>query len=186
MKEFIGRLGKKLQSLLDKIFGKKKSEWEITGFTTISRDEVSQEEWDKLMTLFDDGEAKDARANFSPEVEIQKKIVNIPYPKLPRRIFVETLLVSLVANTSCPYQVVDLSQYEEKGLAHFIVGSTRSWEELFQEWWAIGRIKDSDDAEWAVEGLESAKEHGIFSAVTGPAYLLYYEDTKTWQYEEVE
>ena len=114
MGDFIRRLGKKVQELLDKIFGKK--------------DKKPQ----SLKSIFGDGEITCGWVEIPSQPEIQKNFFNIPLTLLPKRIPVKTLLVSLAANQQSDYQVVDMSQYEEKGLAHFIIGRTCSMEELLE------------------------------------------------------
>lgn len=201
MGDFIRRLGKKVQELLDKIFGEKdrkpqslntKSWTNITStdmklgagevfldgvsfgkvesITAISKEDSSEETWESLKSIFGDGEINCGWVEISSQPEIQKNFFNIPLTLLPKRYSVKTLLVSLAANQQSDYQAVDMSQYEEKDLAHFIVGRTCDMEELLEEY-------DSEDKEW-LEEID-----GLFSTCVGKATLLHYEELGIWSFE---
>lgn len=201
MGDFIRRLGKKVQELLDKIFGEKdrkpqslntKSWTNITStdvklgagevfldgvslgkvesITAISKEDSSEETWESLKSIFGDGEINCGWVEISSQPEIQKNFFNISLTLLPKRYSVKTLLVSLAANQQSDYQAVDMSQYEEKDLAHFIVGRTCDMEELLEEY-------DSEDKEWLEE------IGGLFSTCVGKATLLYYEELGIWSFE---
>ena len=167
MGDFIRRLGKKVQELLDKIFGtkdKKPQSYDTSGWTNItstdmklgagevfldgvslgkvesitsvSKENISEESWESLKSIFGDGEINCGWVEIPSQPEIQKNFFNIPLTLLPKRIPVKTLLVSLAANQQSDYQAVDMSQYEEKGLAHFIIGRPYGMEELLEEYFA--------------------------------------------------
>ena len=168
MGDFIRRLGKKVQELLDKIFGKK--------------DKKPQ----SLKSIFGDGEMTCGRVEIPSQPEIQKNFFNIPLTLLPKRIPVQTLLVSLAANQQSDYQAVDMSQYEEKGLAHFIIGRTCRMEELLEEYFSEQKYNSEEekqeDKEWLEEMLSEA-EDGLFSTCVGKATLLHYEELGVWSFE---
>lgn len=168
MGDFIRRLGKKVQELLDKIFGKK--------------DKKPQ----SLKSIFGDGGITCGWVEIPSQPEIQKNFFNIPLTLLPKRIPVKTLLVSLAANQQSDYQAVDMSQYEEKELAHFIIGRTCSMEELLEEYFAEQKYNSEEekqgDKEWLEEMLSEA-EDGLFSTCVGKATLLHYEELGVWSFE---
>lgn len=168
MGDFIRRLGKKVQELLDKIFGKK--------------DKKPQ----SLKSIFGDGEINCGWVEIPSQPEIQKNFFNIPLTLLPKRIPVKTLLVSLAANQQSDYQAVDMSQYEEKELAHFIIGRTCSVEELLEEYFAEQKYNSEEekqeDKEWLEEMLSEA-EDGLFSTCVGKATLLHYEELGIWSFK---
>ena len=213
MREFFRGLGKFVQDLLDKIFGKKykKPQKEVFGtsgyvqmgpgevyidgkpfgrvesVTTFSGDEVTSEQWDNIMSLFGDGKTNCVQVDFSAQPEIQKNFFNIPLTLLPKRIEVKTLILTLAANQQSDYQAVDLSQYEERGLANFIVGRTTGLEELMNEY-LMEQTYDSEEEEkeereWLAEELEQAGDSGLFSSVVGKATLLHYEELGVWSFE---
>ena len=64
-----------------------------------------------------------------------------------------------------------MSQYEERGLAHFFVCRKQSQEELLEEYWA----------QHPESTLEVGEEDSIISAVIPEAILLEYEDG-VWDY----
>ena len=218
MGDFIRRLGKKVQGLLDKIFGKKDkkpqswhgtSGWtnitstdmklgagevfldgvslgKIESITSISKEDIPDETWESLKSIFGDGEINCGWVEIPSQSEIQKNFFNIPLTLLPKRIPVKTLLVSLAANQQSDYQAVDMSQYEEKGLAHFIIGRTCGMEELLEEYFAEQEYNSEEeeqkDKEWLEEMLSEA-EDGLFSTCAGKATLLHYEELGIWSFE---
>lgn len=218
MLKIIRGLGKKVQSLFKKIFGKKENaepkeftslslgwdemEFTVDGFKVspiqivkLDDDNPPLYEWkphwqcelscdnvdindDLLKQLCgnDDDEMKISAQEFSWLSDELKKILNTPRTFLPKPYWCETLLVSVAANQQSTYQAVDLSQYEEKGLAHLIIGRMESWDELFQDY-------DSETEE-CLRGV--AEEDGFISAYIGAATLYHYEDLGIWSYEEAE
>ena len=218
MGDFIRRLVKKVQGLLDKIFGKKNKKpqsWDDTSgwtnitstdmklgagevfldgipfgkvesITSISKNDIPEETWESLKSIFGDGEINCGWVEIPSQPEIQKNFFNIPLTLLPKRIPVKTLLVSLAANQQSDYQAVDMSQYEEKGLAHFIIGRTCSMEELLEEYFAEQKYNSEEekqeDKEWLEEML-SEVEDGLFSTRVGKATLLYYEELGIWSFK---
>lgn len=218
MGDFIRRLGKKVQGLLDKIFGKKdrkpqswhdtKSWTNITStdmkfgagevlldgvplgkfesITSISKEDISEEARESLKSILGDGEISSGWVEIPSQPEIQKNFFNIPLTLLPERIPVKTLLVSFAANQQSDYQAVDMSQYEEKGLAHFIIGRTCGMEEILEEYFAEQKYNSEEekqeDKEWLEEMLSEA-EDGLFSTCVGKATLLHYEELGVWSFE---
>ena len=218
MGDFIRRLGKKVQGLLDKIFGKKNKKpqswhdtksWtnitstdmklgagevfldgvplgKVESITSISKEDISEEAWESLKSIFGDGEINCGWVEIPSQPEIQKNFFNIPLTLLPKRIPVKTLLVSLAANQQSDYQAVDMSQYEEKELAHFIIGRTCGMEELLEEYFSemqySSEEEKQEDKEWLEEMLSEA-EDGLFSTCVGKATLLHYEELGVWSFE---
>lgn len=208
MIEFFRGLGKKVQGLLKDIFSKKEkpqnnclttcgsftslgpgevyidgeSIGKIKEIVSISKDDLPDEEWESLKSIFGDGEINCGWVELHPVMEPEKKIFNIPLSFLPKRYWCKTLLISMVANQANDYQAVDMSQYEEKKLAHLILGRTSSWEELIEEY-----LEDyEEERAWVEETIERAKKHGLFSVPIGEATLLHYEELGVWDYEEIE
>ena len=115
--------------------------------------------------------------------EIQKNFFNIPLTLLPKRYSCKTLLVSLAANQQWDYQAVDMSQYEEKGLAHFIIGRTCDMEELLEEYFSEMQYSSEEEEQEDREFFEEIMEDGLFSTCVGKATLLHYEDLGVWSFE---
>lgn len=176
MGDFIRRLGKRVQELLDKIFGTndKKPQssstknWtditstdmklgagevfldgvplgKVESITSVSKENISEESWESLKSIFGDGEINCGWVEIPSQAEIQKNFFNIPLTLLPKRYLCKTLLVSLAANQPYDYQAVDMSQYEKKGLAHFIVGRTCNMEELLKEYFAEQKYNSEEE-----------------------------------------
>ena len=161
MKEFFRGLGKKVQSLLDKIFGKKETQpQEEVVFTSSNNlsfgpgeifiDGRSIGRVESITTLGEDelysiygldvgdsnGKINRGRVEIPSGPETQEFSFNIPLTLLPKRYPCKALILSLAANQPYDYQAVDMSQYEERKLAHFIVGRTCSVEEMMEEYLA--------------------------------------------------
>ena len=215
MGDFIRRLGKKVQGLLDKIFGKKNKKpqsWDgtsgwtnitstdmklgagevfldgipfgkVESITSISKNDIPEETWESLKSIFGDGEINCGWVEIPSQPEIQKNFFNIPLTLLPKRIPVKTLLVSLAANQQWDYQAVDMSQYEEKGLAHFIVGRTCDMEELLEEYFSETQYDSEEDEQEDRKFFEEIVEDGFFSTCVGKATLLHYEELGVWSFE---
>ena len=81
-------------------------------------------------------------------VDALEKLCNTPLTILPKRYFVKTLIVSTFANWDYDSIGVDISQLEEKGIAHYFCTSTKSMEEHMKEFRAAH--PEADD--W--EGVE--------------------------------
>ena len=188
MKNFFKSLGKFVQNLLDKIKKRRPQKLEkgqlfyadgkpigtIKDVAVVRQEDVSKEEWNRLMSLCGDGDSWSAQVkNFDMSEEL-KKIFNIPLTNLPKAYWCKTLLISMAANQPYDYQAVDFSQYEERGLAHYIVGSTKSPAELEAQYQEItGERVEEGDLCWS--------EDGLCSVIVGGAELLYYEDEGIWE-----
>lgn len=178
MGEFFRGLGKKLQDLLDKIRGKKEDYESVSSiFGTIDTEtqvfnKIDEKGFVEIPSCADvKFELVYDKENDINELE---KYFSIYRTLLPKRYRVQTLLVTLAANQPYDYQAVDMSQYEEKSLAHFIVGSTKSKQELEAEY----------DAKWNEEEDGPLwSETGWASAVVGEATLVHYEEFGVWDIE---
>lgn len=190
MKEFIRRLGKKVQELLDKIFGKEEPKQKYTAAMIEDDEELKialenlkadliDVDWGKISRNIEAQLALENPAWSKSELE---NFVNITYPFLPKRIGCKAIILSLAANQQSDYQAVDLSQHEEKGIAHFIIGRTCSLEQLI----AQEEQLDEEDIEWIRDEVARNKESGLFSALIPNATLLYYEALGVWDFEEAE
>lgn len=210
MKEFIRRLGEKVQGLLDKVFGRKNKEpqssntngWtnitstdmqlgagevfsdgmslgKVESITSISKEDIPDDTWESLKSIFGDGEINCGWVEIPSQPEIQKNFFNIPLTLLPKRIPIKTLLISIAANQESDYIAVDMSQYEEKGLAHYICGREADWDEVLNEY-----AFEENDRDFFQEEIETAKEYGVFSSVLKDATLLHYETLGLWEIEE--
>ena len=197
MKKLIRSLGNLVQTLWNKIFGKKKKKAEdiILGEGTIfinneafgevkqikmlSKEEVSTDQWDNLISLFGDGETNTATLEILPEDNTLEKFFNIPLTFLPKPYWCETLLVTIAANQESDYQAVDMSQYEEKKLANFIIGRKDDWDKIFEEYYEDGLEEEEEDSAL----LELGREDGFLSVCMGKATLYHLEDLGLWYYE---
>ena len=88
-------------------------------------------------------------------------------------------MISVAANQESDYIAVDMSQYEEKGLAHYICGREADWDEILNEY-----AFEENDRDFFQEEIETAKEYGVFSSVLKDATLLHYETLGLWEIEE--
>lgn len=195
MKEFIRRLGKKVQELLDKIFGKEEPKQKYTA-AMIEDDEELEVALENLKADLIDVDWGKVSRNIEAQLALEnpawskselENFVNITYPFLPKRIGCKAIILSLAANQQSDYQAVDLSQHEEKGIAHFIIGRTCGWQELICEYMSQEEEQlDEEDIEWISDEVARCKESGLFSTLIKGATLLYYEALGVWDFEEVE
>ena len=216
MMEFFRDLGKKVQDLLNRIFGKKEkpqNEVKWDSFTTcgsftslgpgelyidgesigkireivsISKDDLPDDTWESLKSIFGDGEVSSGWVEIPPVMEPEKKIFNIPLTFLPKRYWCKTLILSLAANQESDYQAVDLSQYEERKLAHYIIGRKGDWEDIAIEYAEDQEGDFEEEKAWAEEVVRESAETGLFSTTINNVWLLHYEELGVWDYEEVE
>lgn len=194
MKEFIRRLGKKVQELLDKIFRKEEPKQKYA-VAMIEDDEELKIALENLKADLIDVDWGKVSRNIEAQLALENPIwskselenfVNITYPFLPKRIGCKVIILSLAANQQSDYQAVDLSQHEEKGIAHFIIGRTCSLEQLMCDYIAQEERLDEEDIEWIRDEVARNKESGLFSALIPNATLLYYEALGVWDFEEAE
>lgn len=196
MKKLIRRLGNFVQTLWNKIFGKKKEKieditlgkgtvfinnepfGEVKQIKMLSKEEVSTDQWNNLISLFGDGETNTATLEILPEDNTLENFFNIPLTFLPKPYWCETLLVTVTANQESDYQAVDMSQYEEKKLAHFIIGRKDDWDKIFEEYYEDEQEEEEDSAL-----LELGREDGFLSVYIGKATLYHLEDLGLWYYE---
>lgn len=190
MKEFIRRLGKKVQELLDKIFGKEEPKQKYA-VAMVEDDEELKVALENLKADLMDADWGKISRNIEAQLALEnptwskselENFVNITYPFLPKRIGCKAIILSLAANQQSDYQAVDLSQHEEKGIAHFIIGRTCSLEQLI----AQEERLDEEDIKWISDEVARNKESGLFSALIPNATLLYYEALGIWDFEEAE
>ena len=146
----------------------------VESITAIRKEDIPEETWESLKSIFGDGEINCGWVEIPSQVEIQKNSFNIPLTLLPKRYWCKTLLVSLAANQSWDYHGVDMSQYEEKGLAHFISAYTCDMAELLAKYC---------HSEEELEEMLSEVEDGLFSVCVGKATLLHYEELGIWTFE---
>ena len=194
MKEFIRRLGKKVQKLLNKIFGKEEPKQKYA-VAMIEDDEELKVALENLKADLMDADWGKISRNIEAQLALEDPIwskselenfINITYPFLPKRIGCKAIILSLAANQQSDYQAVDLSQHEEKGIAHFIIGRTCSLEQLMCDYIAQEERLDEEDLEWMGEEIARCKKSGLFSALMPNATLLYYEALGIWDFEEAE
>lgn len=100
-----------------------------------------------------------------------EKLSSTPLTNLPKCYSCKALILSVYGNQPWNGTGVDLSQYEEKGLAHFFVMRTDSPEELMKEY----RQNHPDSKLEYNEGEDS------ISTVLSDAILIEYEDG-IWDY----
>lgn len=143
-----------------------KSFGKVLGIETISFDDV-----DDLCKKLD---SYNIPVEFTAEINCEKdfheKLANTYKPLLPKLIKVPTLIVSSYASWGYDSIGVDLSQLEEKGIAHYFCTSTKSIEELMSEY--LARHPEAEP--WEDEEESS-------SIVVKNATLAEWEDgTWTW------
>ena len=199
MREFIRRLGKKVQELLDRIFGKGEpaKKYENQYYATVMTEDneelkvalenlratLENADWGKISRNIEEQLALENPTWSKNELE---NFVNITYPLLPKRISCKAIILSLAANQQNDYQAVDMSQYEERRIAHLIIGRKCGLEELMCEYMSQEERLDEEDIEWMKEEIARCKESGLFSALIPNATLLYYEALRIWDFEEAE
>lgn len=216
MKEFFRGLGKKVQSLLDRIFGKEEKQPQdevvftssnnlsfgpgevfIDGRSIGRAESITTLNKDELYSIYglsvgdSDGETNRGWVEIPSGSELSLKFSNIPESLLPKRYRCKALILSLAANQPYDYQAVDMSQYEERKLAHFIVGRTCSVEEMMEEY--LAEVKNNltpeemeEEQEWLNEMMEQALASGMYSTFIGEATLLHYEALGVWDFEDQE
>ena len=216
MMEFFRGLGKKVRDLLKNIFGKKeKPQWnsfttcndydfdfstlgpgevyidgesigKVKGVVSISKDDLPDDTWESLKSIFGDGEITGGWVEIPPVMKTQEKFFNIPLTFLPKRYWCKTLILSIAANQESDYQAVDLSQYEERKLAHYIIGRKCDWEDMVIEFSEYEEDDYEEQKAWAEELVRESAETGLFSTAINNVWLLHYEELGVWDYEEVE
>lgn len=214
MEEFIRRLGKSVQRLWNKIFGKKEQYdplskeanglWknhvsdgvfyingepigEVKAVSGLSPETVAEIEdiiantdWNKVAKNLEVELTMDNSLWDKKELE---NLANTFYPILPKHYWCKTLIVTIAANQPYEYQSMNISQLEEKGIAHFVVGRTIGFQEIEKEYMQEkARLQEEgngDGLEWLREGGDS----DLRSTVYGPADLYYYEELGYWDFD---
>lgn len=169
----------------------------VESITTFSKDDVAAEQWDELYSIYglgvgdSDGKINRGWVEISSQPQTQEFSFNIPLTILPKRYPCKALILSLAANQPYDYQAVDMSQYEERKFAHFIVGRTCSVEEMMEEY--LTEVKNNlspeemeDEQEWLNGMMEQALASGMYSIFIGEATLLHYEVLDVWDFEDQE
>lgn len=115
--------------------------------------------------------------------EIMKELeisANGSRTNLPKRIPTKALIVSVAANQPYEYIATDLSQLEEKGIAHLIHGITESHQD---RWEKDKAFASEEDMELVREYLQANGDGELISSVIPNGILLYWEDLDLWDYE---
>ena len=179
MGDLFKRLGNFLKKIKQKIFPKKEKE-QIT-FEVISVDKIklNEEEEDKILyNLLNNREFEFSAENSQINMEMLEKIFNTYYPNLPKRYLAKTLILSIAAAQSCDYQMVDMSQYEERQLIHICVGTTKTTDRIEQEFQKeypeLTEFDEMEDEQW---------EDNLTSAIFHNVEVFYYEDLNLWTWE---
>ncbi len=175
MKELMKRLGKKVQTLWKKIFGKKKSDlWknDQVQIKILSKENMPDNEWEQLLAFFDDEELETPAEEILSKAQSQEFSASIPLTLLPKHYWCKTLLLTLAANQPYDYRAIDMSQFEERSLVHYIIGCTCSKETLHQQY--VEATGEDDD-------IEDLWNGDWCSSVMGPANLYYYEELDHWE-----
>lgn len=209
MGEFIRRLGKKAQELLNKIFGKKKQYdplckeanglWKnhlSDGIFYINGEPIGEvkevevlssdfKQLDEQVRALQNVIDKDFELVFDSSVDKNglEKFFNMTYPILPKHYRCKTLILSIAANQPYEYQSMDISQLEERGIAHFVIGRTIGFQEIEQEYRQEKAKLQEEENEDGVEWLREGAETGLCSMIYGPADLYYYEDEGYWDFD---
>ena len=209
MRKFIRRLGKKVQKLLNKIFGKKEQYdplsaeangyWknhlsdgifyingepigEVKEVKVLNSDFKRLDEQVKALQNVIDKDFELVFDSSTGKNELEK-FFNMTYPILPKHYRCKTLILSIAANQPYEYQSMDISQLEEKGIAHFVIGHTVGFQEIEeayrQEKARLQEEENEDGIEWLREGGDS----DLRSTIYGPADLYYYEDEGYWDFD---
>lgn len=163
-----------------------KSIGKVKEIVSISKDDIPDDTWKNLKSIFGDGEIAGGCVNLPPVMEPEKKIFNIPLTFLPKRYWCKTLILSLAANQESDYQAVDMSQYEERKLAHYIIGRKGNWDDITSEYAEYQEEDYEEEKAWAEELVRESAETGLFSTVINNVWLLHYEELGVWDYEETE
>lgn len=214
MGEFIRRLGKSVQRLWNKIFGKKKQydplSAEANGFwknhvsdgifyingepigevkavsglspETVAEieDIIANTDWNKVAKNLEVELTMDNSLWDKKELE---NLANTFCPILPKHYWCKTLIVTIAANQPYEYQSMDISQLEEKGIAHFVIGRTIGFQEIEEEYMRESKLDSEEEIAERVEWLREGAETGLCSMVYGPADLYYYEELGYWDFD---
>lgn len=206
MGEFFRRLGKSVQKLWNKIFGKKEqlsaeANHLSNGVLYIDGEPIGEvkaissltsEEYDKAFAKIEEIIAntdwnkvvKNLELEFTTDNKNElENLTNTFYPILPKHYRCKTLILTIAANQPYEYQSMDISQLEERGIAHFVIGHTTGFQEI-EEAYRQGKAElQEEENEDGIEWLREGAETGLCSTIYGPADLYYYEDLGYWDFE---
>ncbi len=213
MEEFIKRLGKSVQRLWNKIFGKKEEYdplspeanglWknfisdgifyidgkpigEVKAMEVLSAENSDcYKELDKQIKALQNTIDKDFELVFDSSTgknELEKYF-SISRTFLPKHYWCKTLIVSIAANQPYEYQSMDISQLEEHGIAHFVLGRTIGFQEIEEEYRRESKLEEEEEIEERVNWLREGAETGLCSMIYGPADLYYYEELGYWDFD---
>ena len=206
MGEFIRRLGKSVQKLWNKIFGKKEQYsaetnglWKnhlsdcvlyINGESIGEVKEIENlnynfKQLDEQVRALQNTIDKDFELVFDSSTgknELEK-FVNMVYPILPKHYWCKTLIVTIAANQPYDYQSMDISQLEERGIAHFVIGHTIGFQEIEEEYMRESKLDSEEEIAERVGWLREGAESGLCSMIYGPADLYYYEELGYWDFD---
>lgn len=159
------RLQEVIEELVEECYDKKDLILDETGEVKL--------EWKKYL----DEDAYLLLEEVMKELEI---LANGSRTNLPKRIPTRALIVSVAANQPYEYIATDLSQLEEKGIAHLIHGITESHQD---RWEKDKAFASEEDMELVREYLQANDENELISSVIPNGILLYWEDLDLWDYE---
>ena len=181
LKQALGKIVKKIKSLFSKKENKNfeielaPGTWYINGnecnvkFTSLENNNFETTDFPAQLKCDLKWEA-DLTGELDLNEKELEKMLNTSLTNLPKCYPCKALILSVVPNSPWEGTGVDMSQYEEKGLAHFFVCRKQSQEELLEEYWAQHP-----------ESTLEVDEEGMISAVIPEAILLEYEDG-IWDY----
>jgi hypothetical protein len=78
---------------------------------------------------------------------------------------------------------MDISQLEEKSIAHFVIARTIGFQEIIEEYKQEKADLQEEENEDGVEWLREGDDSDLRSTIYGPADLYYYEETGLWDFE---
>ena len=179
LKQALGKIVKKIKSLFTKKENKIElapGTWFINGtkcdvkFTSLENDNFETTDFPAQLKCDLKWEA-DLTGEVGLNEKELEKMLNTSLTNLPKCYPCKALILSVVPNSPWEGTGVDMSQYEEKGIAHFFVCRKQSQEELLEEYWA----------QHPESTLKVNEEEDMISVVIPEAILLEYEDG-IWDY----
>ena len=213
MGEFIRRLGKSVQKLWNKIFGKKKQYdplgaeanglWKnhvSDGIFYIDGEPIGEVKAIEVLSAENsdyykelDNQIKALQNTFDKDFELVfnsstgknelEKYFSISRTILPKHYWCKTLIVTIAANQPYEYQSMDVSQLEERGVAHFVIGRTIGFQEIEEEYVRESKLDSEEEIAERVGWLREGAETGLCSMIYGRADLYYYEELGYWDFE---
>lgn len=171
MGELFKRLGNFVKKVWEKIFPKKDKD--------VSIEDIEEKEDEMLYNLLNNNREFEFTADNSLiNLEMLEKIFSAYYPNLPKRYLAKTLILSVAAAQPCDYQMVDMSQYEERQLIHICVGTTKTVDRIEQEFQKeypeLAQFDEMEEERW---------ENDLTSTIFHNVEVFYYEDLDLWTWE---